>query len=56
MTKRQEIDILESKSTHRIVHDVISLAQDNDRVDAYCGILLAAEILKGRMDRVLGNQ
>ena len=55
MTKEREKEILANPSTHKLIHDVIDLAQDKDCVDAYYDILLAAEILKARMDRVLGN-
>ena len=55
MTKEREKQILANPSTHNLVHDVIDLTQDKDCIDAYYDILLAAEILKARMDRVLGN-
>ena len=56
MTKEQEKNILESLATHKIVHEVLDLAQDKDCVDTYYDILLVAEILKSRMDRALGTQ
>ena len=53
ITKKMEVDILNSPATHRLVHEVLELAETRDCVDAYFDILLAAQILQARMDRTL---
>jgi hypothetical protein len=53
MTKKQETEILEAPSTHKLVHEVLELAATRDCVDAYYDIILAAEILRARMDRLV---
>lgn len=55
MTREQEKGILAKPSTHKLVHTVLGLTQDKDCVDSYYDILLVAEILKSRMDRVVCN-
>lgn len=50
-TQDQERTILSSPSTHRLVREVVELAESRDCVDAYFDIHLAAQIIKGRMDR-----
>lgn len=55
MTKEQEKKILESPGTHRLVYEILELAKGRDSVDVVYDTLLAAEVLRGRMDRSLGN-
>ena len=55
MTLIEEQKVLESWGTHFLVHDVLKLADGKDCVDAYYDVLTAAEILKGRMNRMLGT-
>lgn len=56
MTKEQEKKILEAPGTHKIVYEILELAKDRDCVDVFYDTLLAAEILRGRMDRSLGHE
>ena len=42
--------IKESPATHRLVFDILKLADNKDVVDAYYDCLLAAKALKERMD------
>lgn len=51
MTKNQEQEILESRVTHRLVYEILELTENRDCLDVYYDTLMAAEILKGRMER-----
>jgi len=53
VTKEQEQKILTSPGTHKIVHEILELAKDRDCLDVVYDTILAAEILRGRMDRRL---
>lgn len=55
MIKETEKKILENPGTHKIVYEILELAKDRDCVDVVYATLLAAEILRGRMDRILGG-
>ena len=56
MTKETEKKILEAPGTHKIVHEILELTKGRDCLDVFYDTLLAAEILKGRMDRRLGHE
>lgn len=56
MTKETEKKILQDPGTHKIVYEILELSKDRDCLDVYYDTLLAAEILKGRMDRILGGK
>ena len=55
MTKEQEKRILENCGTHKLVYEILEMAKDRDCVDAYFDTAIAAKILRGRMDRALGD-
>ncbi len=50
-----EKTIKESPATHRLVFDILKLADNKDAVDAYYDCLSAAKILKERMNEALGT-
>lgn len=55
MTKETIDEILSSPGTHNLVHEVLDLAKGKDCLDAYYDVLTAAEILKVRMNDILGS-
>ncbi len=54
MTKHEERQILSDPGTHRLVREVLDLTARRDPVDAYYDVLTACDILKRRMDELLG--
>ena len=42
-------EVLDSPCTHRLVHSVLSLTDDCDKLDAYHDLLLAAQVLNGEL-------
>lgn len=55
MTQRMK-ECLAADGVHNLTKDILRLADDKDCVDAYYDVLLAAELLKERMDEILTEQ
>jgi hypothetical protein len=46
-------ECLAAPGVHELTKDILRMAEDKDCVDAYYDVLLAAELLKERMDEIL---
>ena len=56
ITAQQEREVLASPATRRLVHLVLTAADDRDPVDAIDDVEVALEILKGRLQRLQDDQ
>ncbi len=52
MTQKMK-DCLAADNVHNLTKDILRMADDKDCVDAYYDVLLAAELLKERMEEIL---